>query len=341
MVRRPLFTVGLAGGVAALGCREPTQVTVELFTDVDCATVEKNEVAISIGVLGPALEETSDFVASTPKCGRAGPDHRIGSLVIVPRDEKDAEFGLRALLRVEGNGQTASCAAPDYRGCVVARRAVSFLPHTELRLPIVLRYDCKDEPCGPYETCVRGTCRPAIVTDASLCATVAGCGEDTLDPGEGGGGAGGEGGAGSGGEGGAGGGGGAGGEAPAGPLDTLMIPVDGTPVFSQSPLAVGKSYLLRASGVFTTNPGSMWEADAEYYDFANPTDNVNVADVGVAIDDPVSDFNRTQKWGPYNPAHLYELIYVGTGNPLRLQYHDGTWTNNQPGTLKVEIFNAP
>ncbi|MCC6558094.1 MAG: hypothetical protein IT372_34535, partial [Polyangiaceae bacterium] len=188
--------IPLAAAVV-LGCRAPTQVTVEVSTDVPCA--ELRGVTLTVGEPG-ALEALSPTTA-TDACAQGDPRSRVGSIVVVPSDEIDDAFGLRIVGGVDGEAD--ACAAPDYAGCIVARREMRFVPHTELYLPVVLRGSCKDVPCDATTTCVLGECVPAVVIDPGACVDPEACGEGSL-----GGGAGGAGGAG----GGAGGSGGSGGE---------------------------------------------------------------------------------------------------------------------------------
>jgi hypothetical protein len=46
-------------------------------------------------------------------------------------------------------------------GCIVAKREINFLPHTELRMRVDLRYACKGKVCPDDQTCVKGACVPA------------------------------------------------------------------------------------------------------------------------------------------------------------------------------------
>lgn len=205
----------LATAATFAGCREPTQVTIELTTDVSCGDAFRSA---NITVGAPGAIRGKDPSAVTSKCQRG----QIGSIVAVPSGSDDAPFAVRI---VAGVGIAAEeCPAPDYvlddeataegRGCIVSRRALSFLPHTSLTLPIVLRQSCLNVACSETQTCVQGGCVEALV-DPEKCKSDAGCDETVLNPGTGG--AGGAGGAGAaGGAGGAGGLGGAGGNGAAG-----------------------------------------------------------------------------------------------------------------------------
>lgn len=163
--------------VAALGCRTPTQVTLELSTDVPCSTVRTT--TLTVGDF-QALDE-KDPTAVTDDCDDGEALHRIGSLVVVPSDAKDAEFGVKVVLGIDTRAD--QCAAPDYEGCIVARRKMRFLPQTELLLPITLRGTCKDARCGADQTCVFTQCVPAAVPRPELCTGEAlACDEVALTP---------------------------------------------------------------------------------------------------------------------------------------------------------------
>jgi formylglycine-generating enzyme required for sulfatase activity len=167
-------------GVAAFGCRTPTQVTVELTTDVPCG--EAPNTIAQVGRLGPDLEGRAASIVTTA----CAADGRIGSFVVVPSGEKGDDFGVKVVL-AHGGPTIAECNdaeahAQKLPGCIRARRALSFIPHDELKLPIALRRDCDDVLCPPTTTCVHGRCAPATVPDPGLCRG-AGCPDTTLLPG--------------------------------------------------------------------------------------------------------------------------------------------------------------
>src|SRR5580700_5484378 len=54
-----------------------------------------------------------------------------------------------------------------YQGCIVARRQVSFIPHTPLALPIEMTLDCLNVPCTANQTCIHAQC----VTANTMCTT--------------------------------------------------------------------------------------------------------------------------------------------------------------------------
>ncbi|MBW2523988.1 MAG: hypothetical protein JRI23_07430 [Deltaproteobacteria bacterium] len=121
-------------------------------------------------------------------------------------------------------------------------------------------------------------------------------------------------------------------------VDTLIVPAIGTDVVSDFVLQDGVGYRLRASGVCI--PRYDDEGDAEWYDFADPKtlDTAGVVDVGIGIDDPIVDGNKTPFWGPYDATHVYEVEFVGKGAPITAKFHDPSYTNGNAGHLTVEVL---
>ena len=120
-------------------------------------------------------------------------------------------------------------------------------------------------------------------------------------------------------------------------VDTLSVPSDGTAVVSTVVLDLGATYRLRASGTVVTNPSNNWRADAEYYDFATQSDTTLGVDIGIAVDDPIVDENRSPRWGPYNADHIYTVTMIGEGAPIVASYHDGNFSNNS-GSFTLQIL---
>lgn len=141
-------------------CSEPTYVSVHITTDVPCERLQG--LTLTFGALG-SLE---DKVPATRTAQCNGGD--IGTITVVPSASDDSEFGVRVVMGIERDVE--SCTAPSYGdGCVVSRRGLRFLPGESVTLPIVMRQICNGIPCGPYDTCVRGTCVPATCKDSNSC----------------------------------------------------------------------------------------------------------------------------------------------------------------------------
>ena len=164
-----LITLAL---LLVFSCREPTQVTLVITTDVPCDQWKGATVTI-----GSASEiETKAPFTTTTTCRSDG---SAGTLVLVPSGAEDSVFAVKV---VGGKGRDpAECVAPVYGpGCIVARRTVGFLPNQPLTLAIPLRDTCSTLRCGANDTCAGGRCRNAKVPDPSACAGKTGCGEDVL-----------------------------------------------------------------------------------------------------------------------------------------------------------------
>ncbi len=145
----------LALGLAALalGCRTPTQITLEVSTDTGCPN---QKTAIVIGHAGDI--DTRPPTTTTSQCDpQTG---RIGDLVVVPSgaDDEDIAFEVIAGLNKDPDG----CRPPDpgnLAQCIIARRALRFIPHEQQTVPILLSQACVDHYCPPGQTCVFGMCQ--------------------------------------------------------------------------------------------------------------------------------------------------------------------------------------
>lgn len=149
------FVIAGLGCAALLGsCREPTEITLQVHTNLPCKKDSGNwyGVAVYVGKPGAALEHA----APTLETDACEPNGRIGSLVVVPSGSKSEELGVRVVAGL--SRKPDDCAAKGYQGCIVARRALRFTPHTPLDLDIALDADCVDVGCDPTHTCLTGGC---------------------------------------------------------------------------------------------------------------------------------------------------------------------------------------
>ena len=164
--------------IAALGCKEPTQITIEVTTDVPCSSATAlRGTNIVVGVLGAdgGIEDRPP-TSSRTHCA----DGYIGSLVVVPSGSNDSPIAFRV---TTGIGKSVDdCPSSGGPGCIVARRALRFLPSTKLEVPIVMRGRCEGVVCDPTSTCVKGQCVSATVPDPATCAAPGGCTEEALAP---------------------------------------------------------------------------------------------------------------------------------------------------------------
>lgn len=135
-----------------VSCKEPTQILVEARTNVEF----KAGIVTSFTVGGPGQTEKAEPTTETSEPWQGS---FIGSLVVVPGTADDAVLAVKLVMGVARSAR--DCVPPDYRGCIVARRRVRYVPHEMLRLPITLYTQCQDVPCDEISTCsALGQCVP-------------------------------------------------------------------------------------------------------------------------------------------------------------------------------------
>lgn len=144
------------------GCLDPTQITLEVETDLDCPSPAGDLPTVQLRETGfrassPQDLVTIDLSATTGACMVGAPLNRIGSLALSPSDDKDAAIGIEVVGTVQP--PVSNCRLPEYQSqCVVARRVLRFQENRNLPLPIKLRKVCLGVVCEDFETCVGGTC---------------------------------------------------------------------------------------------------------------------------------------------------------------------------------------
>ena len=138
--------------LVATSCKEPTQIVVEARTNV----AFKPGIVTAFTVGGPGQTEKAE---PTTETGEPWNGSVIGTLVVVPGSADDATLAVKLVMGVTRGAR--ECVAPDYRGCIVARRRLRYAPNELLRLPITLYAECQDVPCDELSTCsVLGKCVP-------------------------------------------------------------------------------------------------------------------------------------------------------------------------------------
>ena len=171
----------LAVLATSASCLDPTQITVDMSTDVKCSDAKGT--AIAGGVPG-----TLDVATPTTMTGDCTNGH-IGTLVSTPSGSKDTDAAFLVVLGVDR--PVSECTpANKFDGCIVQRRLIHYVKHTPLNLPITMWLVCKDVKCDSQSTCARsGKCVSARIEDPEDCAR-AGCfprGDEPPAPGEDGG----------------------------------------------------------------------------------------------------------------------------------------------------------
>jgi hypothetical protein len=155
------------------GCRSPTEITVALSTDVPCAEFLGDDLyagnPIVVDADGTALAAQTGCPASSAPSPDGG-TISLGTFVLAPSGDRNAEVSVVVVGATEALAGAAlytpdKCTAllstsGSIAGtpCIVARRALGFVEHTPLTLPIELARDCEGIPCTDGTTCVAGAC---------------------------------------------------------------------------------------------------------------------------------------------------------------------------------------
>lgn len=155
-----LVSTSAAVGVLALalapGCRDATEVTVEISLAKRATCKETSGTAITVGTDPVSTQQrvADQFVtATTTSCTES--TRQIGTLVVTPGGGKGSVI---VVVAYDKSVAPSSCTPPRFTGCIVARRQFTFSDHHGLHLPITIDPDCKDVPCDAFSTCRTGKC---------------------------------------------------------------------------------------------------------------------------------------------------------------------------------------
>jgi Regulator of Chromosome Condensation (RCC1) repeat protein/regulator of chromosome condensation (RCC1) repeat-containing protein len=150
---------------SAFACQEATQVKVDIQTDVPCDQVHGTSFTV-----GRSDEDLETKPPARVNLGCNDATSSLGRLVLVPTaDENDAEFAFKVVTAVEAESVDA-CVAPDYKGCIVARRVLRYVPQSSLTVTVLMRSSCKNVACSAATTCAADTeCRSSS-EDPERCA---------------------------------------------------------------------------------------------------------------------------------------------------------------------------
>ena len=133
--------------LATTSCaKDPTEVVVTVYSDVPCDALA----AVAAGPVGELGERPASAVSTVcdPKTGARG------ALVLVPKADDSGELAVEVRIRTD-QGQPDDCVASnDYKGCIVSRRILNYIPGRTVHMRIDLRNPCLDTPCSQTTTCV-------------------------------------------------------------------------------------------------------------------------------------------------------------------------------------------
>lgn len=190
MGRQRFHAVGAAVlGVAALGallapaCLDPTEVTLSITTDEPCAVAGQQGTQVIVGPQALMTSGTPTPAAETTMCTDpgGGQDKVIGTFVVTPTGDKSASFAVEVVLGV--GHKVEDCAKYGYDQCIVARRRISFSPHSGLTVPIALRSVCLGVTCPSGYSCdEHGNCSSDQCADPSCTRLVDAGVVDALAP---------------------------------------------------------------------------------------------------------------------------------------------------------------
>lgn len=155
-----------------LCCREPTQITARITTDVACS--DNGGAAVAVGLIGSLGDKPPS--ATVDPCLQE-PGRELGDIVLIPSAGKDDEVAIQVVMGFTAPVEECLGGQFDTR-CIVARRALRYIPHTELVVPIVMRAVCAGVECLPNETCVKGQCYSASIEPEQCRGD--GCEEDKI-----------------------------------------------------------------------------------------------------------------------------------------------------------------
>jgi hypothetical protein len=137
--------------LATAHCYAPTEVTVDISTDLSCA--DRLTTRVYKGSAGGGFEVEPE--AETPNCTAEPSGAQIGTLVVVPSGSADGRAGIKAILSRNGK-PPSDCTPENLADCIVATRGFSFVEHTSRRVPIRFLKDCIGTPCPEGQTCIAG-----------------------------------------------------------------------------------------------------------------------------------------------------------------------------------------
>ncbi len=164
-------SVALFGGGLVFACWKPTDVQIDILTDLGCGSLHA-------GIyVRPQLDPNAAAEAESDVCvPRAGNDTSLGTLALVPNGDRDEPVVVFVVLTTNTKATRLSdCIVdPDDKSkvlpptCIVARRKFKFLRHASRPLPIRLDSRCAGKRCFFDETCIDGECQSSDVDSPSF-----------------------------------------------------------------------------------------------------------------------------------------------------------------------------
>ena len=153
---RIALLIGALGALAGLAgaCREPTEIALAVTTDFPCSALANNTVTARVG---PRVVAKGPVTTTSRACS----NNNVGTLVITPSSNGDSvTIEVMAAIAPASLDADGNC-VEGTAGCIHARRAINYITHHIIDLPVVLEADCAGVNCQPTETCAGRKCVPA------------------------------------------------------------------------------------------------------------------------------------------------------------------------------------
>ena len=125
--------------------------------------VAAHGVAVRVGTES-GVDTSPSTNISTLSCTTTPTGNTIGSLVVVPTQSPNDSIGISVVLGTDRDPNV--CDPRNPQGCIVARRAIGYIPHQALELPIVLQRSCVGIGCPQGQTCDNGACVSEVIVPA-------------------------------------------------------------------------------------------------------------------------------------------------------------------------------
>lgn len=139
-----IASIAVAGIVASSACKTPTEVTVELASEVGY----RADMAVSVQIDREGTVESAPPRVVTRSAWPASGG--VGTVVVVPNGDED---GVMMRVVLAAGREPSSCNATDAAGCVVVRRRVRFAAGESTSARIVLRPACLGVFCDAQTSC--------------------------------------------------------------------------------------------------------------------------------------------------------------------------------------------
>jgi hypothetical protein len=134
---------------------------VVVSTETSCSNKAPVLVVVAAN-LEELAQKLEGGVITTSKASCEDATGRVGDAVTTPAGAKDEPIAFAVMTRKDGQ-PAERCGASnlpvaDRNQCIVAKRALRFVPHELIEVDVPLQLTCSGVLCSPLETCSKGIC---------------------------------------------------------------------------------------------------------------------------------------------------------------------------------------